>query len=155
MVFGCLFFIPLLVIPTCLHRWNRQYWHWFRVDRTITHCRFLGHLYLASSPFTLLRKNFLHASQTIAPQCQPLDASPQTLHASNLSFVSINIEKFSSYISTNEILALLFNENKNFSDLNLSVSFYRLLFGWNWHIYIFVDLLAIIINRDTYHHRYF
>ena len=62
LMFLVVFFIPLLVIPTCLHRWNRQYWHWFRVDRTITHCRFLGHLYLASSPFTFLRKNFLHIS---------------------------------------------------------------------------------------------
>jgi len=51
-------FEPLIVMPTSLHFWNRQYWHWVRVDLTITQSWFRIHLYLASSPFMLLKKNF-------------------------------------------------------------------------------------------------
>jgi len=50
--------IPLIVIPTSLHFWKRQNWHWVRVVRIMTQSWFRIHLYLVSSPFILLRKNF-------------------------------------------------------------------------------------------------
>ena len=52
------YYLPFIVMPTSLHFWKRQYWHWVRVVLTITQSWFRRHLYLASSPFMLRKKNF-------------------------------------------------------------------------------------------------
>ena len=50
--------LPLTVIPTNLHFWNRQYWHCVRVFLVIIQSLFLTHLYFKSSPLIDRRKNF-------------------------------------------------------------------------------------------------